>query len=320
MTRDLTLLEKLERFAETDRDGREAVKGGIIDEIGSFGTAPEAAAWIANRFTCAGSEQGEKGFFTALEDPDLTADLLELAHETLSATENPEPYVTPVARLLYIDKRASDKSRAEEYVQYRAAALMDHLLMSDVPLTREAAEFLLTDFYIRDPLTQELICHIWWALAERGIDISGRLNSLLTSLHNYKTPALAQNSILALWAAMRQGFFDSPIPGSDKTSRIWLWHLVTKCVAKMKKKIDEDTRLGAVGCLLDTASRYPETQSLILECMENWGIPEPKKPRSDFQKDLKELYERCKNHPGTTCLPEGHVITKKGIMTFSRRT
>ncbi|AWB43630.1 hypothetical protein DCC85_04915 [Paenibacillus sp. CAA11] len=57
---------------------------------------------------------------------------------------------------------------------------------------------------------------------------------------------------------------------------------------------------------------------LILECTIPWGIEETKRPRGDFGKDLKSLYERCRNHPGTTCLPEGHMVTKKGIMTVSK--
>lgn len=59
--------------------------------------------------------------------------------------------------------------------------------------------------------------------------------------------------------------------------------------------------------------KYPETQGLILECMSKWGIREPKSPRGDFQRDVKELFSRCKNHPDTTCLPAGYVITKNGI-------
>lgn len=70
--------------------------------------------------------------------------------------------------------------------------------------------------------------------------------------------------------------------------------MTISCVGKLKENIREPTRSMAVGCLLETARIYPETQSLILECMSKWGIAEPKRPRSDFQRDLKELFHVAK--------------------------
>jgi len=172
---------------------------------------------------------------------------------------------------------------------------------------------MLSDYYINDKPTEEFNLSMWWRLAESDINISSHIKTLHTYLKNNETPTLTNNSILALWACIRKGYFDTLIPNSDKTFKVWLWNLVTGCVYKLKKKYEENTRLLAVSCLLDTADKYPETQSLIIDCMEKWGIAEPKSLRSEFQKDLKELYSRCKNHSGTNCLPEGYVITKSGI-------
>lgn len=315
MSKEKLMEGKLQAFAAASQEQRQERKEMLVEEILASGEAQAAVNWIADRLMKAGPIDDSTGFTADLQDSELTADLLEIAYESLRADGVAfVPYVVPAVRLMHIAKKAADKTETELYVQYRAAALMDEMLALDVSLPEEALKLILSQFY-SDTQTEELKCRIWWRLAERGIDISGRINALLTNFHNYETPELAGNSLMALWAALRKGFFDSPIPDSDKTCQVWLWHLVTDLVSKLKPKYDENTRLGTVGCLLEASSQYPQTQSLILECMENWGIKEPKRPRGDFQLDLKELYDRCRNHPGTTCLPDNYVITKKGIMT-----
>ncbi|MED4954356.1 hypothetical protein ABEO75_08880 [Paenibacillus macerans] len=319
MSEEKPMEGKLQAFAAASQEQRQERKERLVEEMLASGEAQGAVLWIADRLAGAGQIDGSSGFIAELKDSELTADLLEVAYESLRADGVAfVAYIVPAARLMHIAKKAADKTDTERYAQFRAAALVDELLARGVVLPEEALKLILSQFY-SDTQTEELKCRIWWRLAERGIDISGRINALLTNFHNYKTPELAGNSLLALWAALRKGFFDSPIPDSDKTCRIWLWHLVTDLVFKLKPKYDENTRLGSVGCLLEAASMYPQTQRLILECMENWGIKEPKRPRGDFQLDLKELYGRCRNHPGTTCLPDNYVITKKGLMMTARQ-
>ncbi|RRJ61833.1 hypothetical protein EHV15_01715 [Paenibacillus oralis] len=319
MSKEKLIEGKLQAFAAAGQEQRQERKEMLVEEMLASGEAQGAVLWIAERLAGAGQIDGSTGFITELRDSELTADLLEVAYESLRADSvNPEAYLIPAARLMHIEKKAADKTETELYVQYRAAALVDEMLSLGVALPEEALKLLLSQYY-SDTQTEELKCRVWWRLAERGIDISGRINALLTNFHNYKTPELAGDSLLALWAALRKGFFDSPIPDSEKTCQVWLWHLVTDLVFKLKPKYDENTRLGSVGCLLEAASMYPQTQRLILECMENWGIKEPKRPRGDFQLDLKALYDRCRNHPGTTCLPDNYVITKKGIMMMARQ-
>ncbi|WP_276913782.1 hypothetical protein [Aneurinibacillus aneurinilyticus] len=183
-----------------------------------------------------------------------------------------------------------------------------------IAFPKEAVNRILSKHYFSDKQTEEYICSLYWRLAEQGVDISCKFNELIAILHNGETLALENNSLSALWAAVREGFFDSQIPDSDKTCHIWLWRLVTTCIWKLKPKHEEITRLGSVGCLIETARRYPQTQSLILECMDKWGIREPKRPRTDFHCDLGVLFSLCKENPGTTCLPANYTITKKGIM------
>ncbi|WP_435924772.1 hypothetical protein [Paenibacillus sp. DYY-L-2] len=301
-------------FAGADREQRNHRKRKFIDRIPSSGEVQAAIQGIAGCLKKALQDDGREGFVAKIEDAELVGDLLEIAYETVRPDAELAPYMMPVARFMHIDKKATDKTDAERYVQYRATVLMEAMLSGETEMPAEAAALILSNYYIRDIPTQELYGKICWRLSERGINICSRINWLHTGFHNYETPELAGNNLLALWSAIRKGYFDSPIPDSDKTYQVWLWHIVTSCVSKMKKKYREDIRLGAVGCLLDVSSRYPQTQRLILECMENWGIAEPGRPRNDLAKDLKELYARCREHPGTTCLPEGYVITKKGIM------
>ncbi|WP_243735177.1 hypothetical protein [Paenibacillus turpanensis] len=283
------ILRELQAFAEEKNlEVRQGQKEALISNIVSSGEAQTVASYIVDCLTNAVQSIGEKGFAASLDDPDLVADWLEIAYGSLHAEADFTAYMPPLARLLVIERKERDKSKAELYVQYRAAALMDELLALDVPLSEEAQSLLQKDYFISDVPTEEVNSQIWWRMADRGIDISRHIPTLITLVQNDETPTLANNCILALWAAVRGGFFDSPIPNSEKTYNVWLWSLVTCCVTKLRSRYEETTRLGAVGCLLEASQKYPQTQSLILECMEKWGIKEPKRPRGDFQLDLRD--------------------------------
>ncbi|OME92243.1 MULTISPECIES: hypothetical protein [Paenibacillus] len=313
MLTDDIILDKLQQFVSGDSVQRQSMKTSLANYILSSGETLIAANWIVSYIASLCHDKQNKGFFTLVNNPELIADLLEVAYESLNRDVDLQPYVIPIARLLYIDKKERDKLESERYVQYRAAAMLDELISLNVTLPSEAVELMLSDYFFNDLPTEEFNSSIWWRLAERGINISCHINTLHSYVKNDESPTLTNNSILALWVCIRGGFFDTTIPNSNQTYRVWLWHLVTSCVHKLKKKYEDTTRSVAVGCLLETSMRYPETQCLILECMAKWGIAKPKSPRSDFQRDLKELFSRCKNHPGTNCLPVGYVITKNGV-------
>jgi len=317
MLKDDIILEKLQQFVSEDSIQRQSMKTSLADFILSSGETSKAANWIVNYIESLCHDKHDKSVYTQMNNPEIIADLLEAAYESLSRDAELQPYVTPIARLLYIDKEERDTLDSERYVQYRAAAMLDELISLNVSLPPEVVELVLSDYYRKDIPTKEFICSIWWRLAERGINISNHIRSLVINVDNHESSTLTNNSILALWACIRRGFFDTPIPDSNLTYHVWLWHMTTSCVGKLNKRYEEPTRSVAVGCLLETAMIYPEAQSLILECMDKWGIAEPKRPRSDFQRDLKELFSRCENHPGINCLPENYVITKRGIMSIS---
>lgn len=318
MLKDDIILDKLQQFVSGESIQRQSTKSRLADFILSSGETSKAAIWIVSYIESLCHDKHDKGVYTQMNNPELIADLLEVAYESLSRDADLQPYVTQIARLLYIDKKARDTLNSERYVQYRAAVMLDELISLNVSLPPEVVELVLSDYYRSDIPTKEFICSIWRRVAERGINISNHINSLVINVKNHESSTLTNNSILALWACIRRGFFDTPIPDSNQTYHVWLWHMTTSCVDKLKKTYEEPIRSVAVGCLLETARIYPEVQSLILECMDKWGIAEPKRPRSDFQRDLKELFSRCENHPGINCLPENYVITKRGIMSRSK--
>ncbi|MEE6185299.1 hypothetical protein ACQ3VH_12050 [Bacillus pretiosus] len=318
MLKDDIILGKLQQFVSGESIQRQSMKSSLADFILSSGETSKAAKWIVSYIESLCHDKHDKGVYTQMNNPELIADLLEVAYESLSRDADLQPYVTQIARLLYIDKKERDTLDSERYVQYRAAVMLDELISLNVSLPPEVVELVLSDYYRQDIPTKEFICSIWRRLAERGINISNHISSLVINVKNHESSTLTNNSILALWACIRRGFFDTPIPDSNQTYHVWLWHMTTSCVGKLKKTYEEPTRSVAVGCLLETARIYPEAQSLILECMDKWGIAEPKRPRSDFQRDLKELFSRCENHPGINCLPEDYVITKRGIMSRSK--
>ncbi|PEL82354.1 hypothetical protein CN558_23875 [Bacillus wiedmannii] len=318
MLKDDIILDKLQQFVSGESIQRQSTKSSLADFILSSGETSKAAIWIVSYIESLCPDKHDKGVYTQMNNPELIADLLEVAYESLSRDADLQSYVTQIARLLYIDKKARDTLNTERYVQYRAAVMLDELISLNVSLPPEVVELVLSDYYIPDIPTKEFICSIWRRVAERGINISNHINSLVINVKNHESSALTNNSILALWACIRRGFFDTPISDSNQTYHVWLWHMTTSCVGKLKKTYEEPIRSVAVGCLLETARIYPEVQSLILECMDKWGIAEPKRPRSDFQRDLKELFSRCENHPGINCLPENYVITKRGIMSRTK--
>lgn len=318
MLKDDIILDKLQQFVSEESIQRQSMKSSLADFILSFGETSKAANWIVSYIESLCHDKHDKGVYTQMNNPELIADLLEVAYESLSRDADLQPYVTQIARLLYIDKKERDTLDSERYVQYRAVVMLDKLISLNVSLPPEVEELVLSDYYRQDIPTKEFICSIWRRLAERGTNISNHISSLVINVKNHESSTLTNNSILALWACIRRGFFDTPIPDSNQTYHVWLWHMTTSCVGKLKKTYEEPTRSVAVGCLLETVRIYPEAQSLILECMGKWGIAEPKRPRSDFQRDLKELFSRCENHPDINCLPENYVITKRGIMSRTK--
>lgn len=315
-----SLAARLMCFMEAGDAERQEQKERLAAELQNANPGQPVIRLIAEALAGApAGPLGEYGRAAALCDAVLAADLLELAYAALASGEaaDLESYVLPASRLIHLEKKERDKSDDERYVQYRAAVLVDGLLALNVRFSEEAAELLRYEYYVSGIPAEELNAQIWWRLAEQGIDISGHIRTLEAYLNNQDTDTLAVNSLLALWAAVRRGFFDSPIKGSENTYQVWLWGLVTKCVGKLRRKGNEELRLGAAGCLLELSNRYPQTQRLILECMENWGVKEPKRLSTDVQRDIAELYARCRNHPGTTCLPANYIITKKGIQQIA---
>ncbi|EHB66628.1 hypothetical protein [Paenibacillus lactis] len=302
MLKEDNILDRLQQFVSVDAVQRQSMKASLAEDILSSDETLKAANWIVSFIESLCHAKRDLGFFTVVNNPELVADLIEVAYECLRENGVLQPFVTPMARLLYIDKKERDKLESERYVQYRAAAMLDSLISLNVSLPAEVVELLLSDYFINDLPTEELNSSIWRRLADRGINISCHINTLHSYVKNDETITLTNNSLLALWACIRGGYFDTAIPNIDQTYKAWLWHLVTSCVHKLKKKYEETTRLVAVGCLLETARKYPETQGLILECMSKWGIREPKSPRSDFQRDVKELFSRCKKSSGYNLL------------------
>ncbi|WP_338753029.1 hypothetical protein [Bacillus sp. FJAT-52991] len=305
----------LQDFLVVDADARNEMKNDLMIAVQKKETAEEVVAFFENYLINVRQDIGESGFYRTVSDSELLSEMLEVLYECLNTEINVESIIPEVSSFLCIDKRETDKTKGELYLQYRVTAFLDEVIRMGESLPKEVIDRILaSERYYSDKQTEEFVCSIYWRLAERGVDISCKISSLITRLHNRETSVLANNALSALWAAIKGGYFDSVIPNSNKTYRVNLWRLVTTCVGILTSKDDEVLRLGSVGCLIETARTYPETKSLILECMEKWGIKEPKRPRTDVNRDVLVLYSLCKDHPGTTCLPERYQITKKGIM------
>ncbi|WP_159081782.1 hypothetical protein [Paenibacillus sp. CAA11] len=99
--------------------------------------------FLADELRQSGQTLGEKGYYTSLIDPELTADLLEVAYEILS-----------------VDAES----------------------------------------------TEWELCVV--PVAERGMGISSRIPSLYVCLNSGETVTLIENSLQALWAAVRKRYFD----------------------------------------------------------------------------------------------------------------
>lgn len=242
-----------------------------------------------------GQELGELGTYKYVGDPELVVEIVELIDQCLRAGGDLSDLIPLIAQIHYLDRRESTKSRTELYLQYRAAALLDASLEQSIPFSTESIKLLLASGkkYLSDNATQEYMCSIYWRLADQGVNISSVIQSLDTIFHNGETNVLVRNSLLALWAAVRNGDFDTQIPDSENTYQVWLKHVIGDASYKLKKKYEEN-KLGIVGLLLEIVSRYPETKSLANEYLIKCKIREPKRITTDYQRDLKDYFIRCR--------------------------
>ncbi|WP_152570587.1 hypothetical protein [Paenibacillus tyrfis] len=274
----MQLLNATTDLAECRRTAKE-----IIEEI-----TTSAMASLKDHQT------GELGTYLNVNDPEQIVALIEIVHQCLEASGDLSGFITPLARLHHLDRKESEKTDTELYLQYRAAALLDALLAAEVPFPDEAIRLILAagKRYVMDQATEQYICSIHWRLADSGVNISGAIPSLVTVFKNGETSELVHYSLLALWAAVRQGYFDTPIPDSDESYRVWLKHLISSGTYKLKK--DEPNQLGIIGCLIETVRTYPELKGLAAEYLEQCKIREPRRPTTDFQHDLKQYFSLCR--------------------------
>ncbi len=283
--------------ATTDLAERRRAAKDIIEEITTAETASKAVPLARDSLEAAlkDHQTGELGTYLYVNDPEGIVALIEILHRCLEAGGDLSGFVIPIARLHHLDRKESAKSDTELYLQYRAAALLDALLAAEVPFPDEAVQLILAagKGYTSDQATEQYICSIHWRLADSGVNISGAIPSLVTVYKNGETSELVHYSLLALWAAVRQGYFDSPIPDSDLSYRVWLKHLISSSTFKLKKK-DEPHQLGIIGCLIETVRTYPELKALAAEYLEQCKIREPKRPTTDFQHDLKQYFDLCR--------------------------
>ncbi|WP_088831584.1 hypothetical protein [Paenibacillus tyrfis] len=239
-------------------------------------------------------QTGELGTYLDVNDPEQVIALIEIVHQCLEAGGDLSGFITPIAQLHHLDRKESTKSDTELYLQYRAAALLDALLAAEVPFPDEAVRLILAagKRYVMDQATEQYICSIHWRLADSGVNISGAIPSLVAVFKNGETSELVHYSLLALWAAVRQGYFNTPIPDSDQSYQVWLKHLISSGTYKLKK--DEPNQLGIIGCLIETVRTYPELKGFAAEYLEQCKIREPKRPTTDFQHDLKQYFSLCR--------------------------
>jgi hypothetical protein len=245
--------------------------------------------------TLEGQELGELGTYQYVGDPELVVEIIESLDQCLRAGVDLSDLISLIAQIHHLDRRESTKSRTELYLQYRAAALLDASLAQEIPFSNESIKILLASGkkYVSDHATKEYMCSIYWRLADRGVNISSVIQSLDTIFHNSETNELVRSSLMALWAAVRNGDFDTQIPDSENTYQVWLKHVIGDATYKLKKK-DEENKLGSVGLLLEIVSRYPDTKSLANEYLITCKIREPKRITTDYQRDLKDYFLRCK--------------------------
>ncbi|XOK59206.1 hypothetical protein ACJ7K1_21885 [Paenibacillus elgii] len=283
--------------ATTDLAERRRTAKEIIEEITTPEMVSKAVALAKNSLEDALKDRqtGELGTYLDVNDPEQVVALIEIVHQCLEAGGDLSEFITPVARLHHLDRKESAKTDTELYLQYRAAALLDALLAAEVPFPDEAVQLILAadKRYVKDKATEQYICSIHWRLADSGVNISGAIPSLVTIFKNGETSELVRYSLLALWAAVRQGYFDTRIPDSDQSYKVWLKHLISNSTYKLKKK-EEPHQLGIIGCLIETVRTYPEYKALAAEYLEQCKIREPKRPTTDFQHDLKQYFDLCR--------------------------
>ncbi|GLI10100.1 hypothetical protein YDYSG_61330 [Paenibacillus tyrfis] len=271
--------------ATTDLAERRRTAKEIIDEI----------ATPAMEDALKGRQTGELGTYLNVDDPEQVVALIEIVHQCLEEGGDLSGFIIPIARLHHLDRKESEKTDTELYLQYRAAALLDALVAAKAPFPDEAVQLILAagKRYVKDKATEQYICSIHWRLADSGVNISGAIPSLVTVFKNGETSELVRYSLLALWAAVRQGYFDTPIPDSDLSYQVWLKHLISSGTYKLKKK-DEPHQLGIIGCLIETIRTYPEFKALAVEYLEQCKIREPKRLTTDLQQDLKQYFDLCR--------------------------
>ncbi|WP_025850977.1 hypothetical protein [Paenibacillus ehimensis] len=283
--------------AATDLAERRRTAKEIIEEITTPETSSIAFSLAKDSLENAlkDHQTGELGTYLHVSDPEWVVALIEILHRCLKAGGDLSGCITSIARLHHLDRKESAKSDTELYLQYRAAALLDALLAAEVPFPDEAVRLILVagKRYVKDKATEQYICSIHWRLADSGVNISGAIPSLVTVFKNGETSELVHYSLLALWAAVRQGYFDTPIPDSDLTYQVWLKHLISSSTFKLKKK-DEPHQLGIIGCLIETVRTYPELKALAAEYLEQCKLREPKRPTTDFQRDVKQYFDLCR--------------------------
>lgn len=161
MLKDEIILDKLQQFVSRESIQRQSMKSSLADFILSSGETSKAANWIVSYIESLCHDKHDKGVYTQMNNPELIADLLEVAYKSLSRDADLRSYVTKIVRLLYIDKKERDKLDSERYVQYWAAVMLDELISLNVSLPPEVVELLLSDYYRQDIPTNEFICSIW---------------------------------------------------------------------------------------------------------------------------------------------------------------
>ncbi|NEN86296.1 hypothetical protein [Paenibacillus elgii] len=283
--------------ATTDLAERRRIAKEIIEEITTPAMASKAVSLAKESLEDAlkDCQTGELGTYLDVNDPEQVVALIEIVHRCLGTGGDLSGIIIPIARLHHLDRKESEKTDTELYLQYRAAALLDALLAAEIPFPDEAVQLILVagKRYVKDQATEQYICSIHWRLADSGINISGAIPSLVTIFKNGETSELVQYSLLALWAAVRQGYFDTPIPDSDLSYQVWLKHLISSGTYKLKKK-DEPNQLGIISCLIEMVRTYPELKGLAAEYLEQCKIREPKRPTTDYQHDLNHYFSLCR--------------------------
>lgn len=293
-----SLEQKVQQLILSDLEIRESLVTEIIELIFSPETASKAIVLVKDYLenTLRGQELGDIGTYINVSDPELVVSLLEILQHCFQEGGDLFDLILLITQIHYLDRKESTKSKTELYLQYRATAILDTLLAQEIRFSKEVITTILAsgNKYLSDHATKEFSCSIYWRLADQGVNISSVIGSLVTIFHNRETDELVQNSLLAIWAAVRNGCFETKIPDSDKTYELWLSHFIANATYKLKKK-DEVNNLGIIGCLIAIANKYPNTKSIAIEYLEKCKIREPKRVTTDFQRDLRDYFILCRD-------------------------